>query len=724
MDYSEDSFNELFDQRAGANAELGSFDFSQLNAGGSEGDAQSSWLFSEDPNLWNQQVCYNDVVIDEFLANSISNSDNYASSFQPKVQPPASSVQPESLSSLLQLSSNIEADLELFPALQEAHAQEQAAQAQQYRCVNPQSLERVRFEPERLPPDNVEQVRAEQHRVEQAGANPLIVLDLEEAESSVAFEAVKNDLGRLNKLPHVQAAAVQEPRGNLNQIEHALDDKTARRIRDAKNSRSANMAEFVAAEHFIPLPDPPQSWGKINPETGRPMFEYSPQGELIPHVKFDEQQIRDYLTNHPLHVDGLLTLWVQICPADSGGRYPDKKHSSKCRFENCIAPKRKIAVGDYRIAFDEQSWKHLPLDPFHNAGYVHLYCLEKHFDFPQLCNDFNVQPDTRSTFAGKKSRMAITRDYPEMEKVVKDFIRDSQPWNGCRNLDTWYSKSLCYALTVEQLKREPRTRQAKRDERDGNSVDKHMGNLDLQQENSKMKKEGLPWKFFEEPVIEKRQTKKRKFDDDDEEEEADAGANQAGSLAKKRKITQQAYHIEKPQTRKRKFDEEEAEVNQSGPSAKKPRFTQQSSRFKKPEVKSILPMKKPQPLRSLRSLKRQPDWSSSAKRPKVMEEVFENGSAYDEHVSNSPTSSIEERKESWGKHRVAEERRIRLASPVKRHKYSKRKIPELEEGDGDLTGEIQEVYFESMKRYGLNKGHQKGAAGLKTPLGDMLHLSY
>ena len=821
MNQSNNTFDELFDQTA-ADAALESFNFTQLPTDNwqYDGEAQPG-LYSEDPNQPNQQMSYSDMLNDEFQTGSLFNVDSHASSTQPNVQQPVSPVHPESLF-LSSPSQNFDSDLNLVPGLQDLYSQEQVIQ-EPHRCANLRSLELAPSEQEILSQDNMEQVGAEQDIVEQIGYDALIFTDIfQEADNQNASQVVKND------------DATRNPKAGLNLRQQALDGKTAKRIRKAKNLRAANIAGFVAAEHFIPLPETPLSWGQMNPATGHPMYEYSPQGELIPHLKYNEQQIRDYLANHPLHIAGLLTLWVQICPADSGNRYPNKNHSSRCRFENCMAPHRQIAIGEYRVAFDEQSWKYLPLDPFHNAGYVHLFCLEKHFDFPQLCNDLNVQPDTRSAFAGKKSRMAITRDHPEMETIVKDFIRDSKPWNGSKKPDKWYRESLCYALTVEQLKREPRKRQRIREERDGNSIEKHMGNLDLQKENKARRKAGLPWKYFERPVVENSYAKKRKPEDDDEEEvvvEADPESNQAEPAAKKRKTTRQASHVEKPQTKKRNFDDEEEsdeddDAGEARPLAKTPRITQQASRFekshtkkrksdsgeearkawslakkprtrqqtslarrprtmkrkfdeeevsdeetsdegtsdeeesgqarssakkgkitqptsrvKKPVPKPILPMKrKPQPLRNL---KRKPDRSPPAKRPKVIVELSDNDSAYEDDVagpltpstlstasmpstpSTPSTPSFEELKEMWRKTHGNEERTTRSTAQVKRQKFTKGKEPEGEEGRGVRTGTIQERYRATMERYGQNKGLKKGdAAGLNTPLGDMMRLPF
>jgi hypothetical protein len=269
-------------------------------------------------------------------------------------------------------------------------------------------------------------------------------------------------------------------------------------MKKAGNKRPANIRNFNAAEFYEPLRSRPASWGSVNPETGDQLFQYTEHGELNPLHTFSTAQISEYIGKHPLHnVRGLhnpkksgLTLWVQTVPADSGKRYPEKQ-SDKCRFADCPDPHHTIRKGEFRVAFDEQHSRRRCTDPFHNAGYVHLYCLEKFFDFPQICKNFNALPDTRVLREGK-NKMAITRDHASMEDLVLEFIAGSVPWAqfgyGQRPKD-YYEYTLCSRLTAEHLVRQPRHLQSIREKRGGNSIDIHKNNLDLCVANAKLLKE-------------------------------------------------------------------------------------------------------------------------------------------------------------------------------------------------------------------------------------------
>jgi len=191
-----------------------------------------------------------------------------------------------------------------------------------------------------------------------------------------------------------------------------------------------------------------------------------------------------------------------------------------------------IAIGDYRVAFDEHFGRpDLRLDPFQNtAGYVHLFCLEKFFDFPQLCKDYNVRADTRS-FPFEPKSWAINRDvYAELGQVAENFIKNAQP---CHRHKDYYKETLCYALTAENLRKEPHQRQVIRAERQGNSVDKHFNNLDVKAQNIGRIKAKKPLLAYERPAIEKREPRRKRKHVEDEDEDV----SPRGSPIKKPKVT-------------------------------------------------------------------------------------------------------------------------------------------------------------------------------------------
>ncbi|KUJ21065.1 uncharacterized protein LY89DRAFT_424672 [Mollisia scopiformis] len=285
------------------------------------------------------------------------------------------------------------------------------------------------------------------------------------------------------------------------------------------NRRPFNIRNFDPTKFYTPIASKPESWGSIDPETDEPIFKYTAFGELNPLSAFTPAQIAEYIGGHPLNQAANsdkfsgLTLLIQTVPADSGRRYPNKA-SDKCRFSCCPDHLRTIRKGDFRVAFDEA--QNATSDPYHNAGYVHLSCLERFLDFPQICKDFNVQPDTRVLPEGK-NKMAITRDHASMEGVVRTFIEESLPWgefgdDGMRP-EEFYEYTLNYMLTVEHLERQPKHLQRIRERRGGVSIDLHMNNLELYVDMVRARKE-------EQSAKTKRggKQKKRQRDESDDED--------------------------------------------------------------------------------------------------------------------------------------------------------------------------------------------------------------
>lgn len=154
-------------------------------------------------------------------------------------------------------------------------------------------------------------------------------------------------------------------------------------------------------EHLAVRPSP---WGEYQYDgqtlVGR--FKYNEFGELTPGDVFTVEELQTYLFTHPLHTkDGIyqpknggLTIWIQRNPSDSKNRYGDVS-SARCRFKDCIAQHRLIGQGQNRVCFDENSQKGGNLDPMHNAGYVHLYCLERYLSFPHICSTLQVKVEDR-----------------------------------------------------------------------------------------------------------------------------------------------------------------------------------------------------------------------------------------------------------------------------------------------------------------------------------------
>ena len=260
---------------------------------------------------------------------------------------------------------------------------------------------------------------------------------------------------------------------------------------DPKNNRMFNRARLQQnAREYNPLPHVPSSWGRIDLETGESSFRYTPAGELLPGLYLSSEQMSEYIFGHRKAEIGStarsnLILWIQSVPSDSVDRYPNPL-SSKCRFKNCQDSRNTIRKGDFRVCFDEQPNPEINKDPYHNAGYVHLYCLESFCALQDIAQWVDIRPDTRE-FTEGKNRMAITRDHQCQEDVVLDYLSKNDRARNGNSFD--YKKSLNYMLTIKQLSLEPRTRQETRRSRGGNHIDKHLNDLEIYRWNDDLMRE-------------------------------------------------------------------------------------------------------------------------------------------------------------------------------------------------------------------------------------------
>ncbi|KAI4222219.1 MAG: hypothetical protein L6R36_006300 [Xanthoria steineri] len=216
--------------------------------------------------------------------------------------------------------------------------------------------------------------------------------------------------------PKPKAAAVPAPKGQKRKavefddpVESSTNTIAAKRRKvqsppeaicpkKAVNIRTEIIQTFDASRVYDPLPRRPRNWS---------IFRYTTEGELEPGILYTPAQIQYYLYRHPLQTlsdgskalkQGRLRLWIQRNPSDSRRRYPDPSQSNRCRFQQCFATHNVINQGHLRLCFDEHWYRNhanFRTDPFHNAGYVHLNCLERFLDFPQLCHDLPILLDDR-----------------------------------------------------------------------------------------------------------------------------------------------------------------------------------------------------------------------------------------------------------------------------------------------------------------------------------------
>lgn len=250
------------------------------------------------------------------------------------------------------------------------------------------------------------------------------------------------------------------------------------KVKDGKiNPRTARRIELDPTQYYQPLERIPQSWGPIYLD-GRPRFRYNGFGELKPGTTFTSDEMLEYLYGTFPRLDNLESnnpsLFIQCVPSDSNSRYPTTL-SNKCRFTDCPVKTRTIPSGHFRVAFDEQNDE--KLDPYHCAGYVHLYCLERFCSFTCLAQYCNLVPDTRTLREGR-NRMSIARDHSEFARMCMVYMEDSRHRDPHAN--GWdYKNTLCSALTEEYLRLEARVRRATRERQGGNNIGVHRNDMDL-----------------------------------------------------------------------------------------------------------------------------------------------------------------------------------------------------------------------------------------------------
>jgi hypothetical protein len=292
-------------------------------------------------------------------------------------------------------------------------------------------------------------------------------------------------------------------------------------------------------------PPCPASWGRIM-KSVEPTFKYTEEGELKHDRIFSRSEMREYLygrqcgnfdtpwvNRRPLPGEKLvegkqrhgLTLWIGWTPTQVSHRYPSYM-SNKCRFADCAVETRTIKSGQLRVAFDERMNVAGKYDPFHCAGYVHLFCLEKHFDMLKLMNDLDVRVDRRvfakemknlseldahglgrirtavNWLSAEWPRLKEHEDYIACRRANGDFLTRSQTERP-RHFDDSLTKAIQvydntnYQTAGRKTRRRRRVLAAEEAAAEGTQAkeicdaEAHMGNLDYVQAcNSKRRKQG------------------------------------------------------------------------------------------------------------------------------------------------------------------------------------------------------------------------------------------
>ncbi|OIW33024.1 hypothetical protein CONLIGDRAFT_640183 [Coniochaeta ligniaria NRRL 30616] len=196
-----------------------------------------------------------------------------------------------------------------------------------------------------------------------------------------------------------------------------------------RHRRDGNRRESNRPSHWYrPLPGKPTAWSPAPKEpSGRPgsppaktyrepLFKYNDNGELLGNVRYSRDELWALLVGKTEDGGrpapsrrGKLTMWIQYAPAFEGHRYGAE--ASICRWDECPVKKNTISKGQFRVAFDERAeTSGVTTDPFHCAGYMHLYCFEEAFNLYGFFFDgrFSIQPDRRVFRHEEKNPMALS----------------------------------------------------------------------------------------------------------------------------------------------------------------------------------------------------------------------------------------------------------------------------------------------------------------------------
>ena len=225
---------------------------------------------------------------------------------------------------------------------------------------------------------------------------------------------------------------------------------------------------------------PPASWGGC--------FKYTKDGELLPQKLFSAEEITQYLFKREPNARPV-SLLVGRNPPNSRSRYPSV-HSHRCRLQSCPATNNSIGQGTIAVTFVEDlDPDH---DPFLNAGYVHLFCLEKFCDFPRIVAQLEIFPDTRALLKEPRGKNQMRLGTLAEEKVVNRFIRackagqvpEDYPHFDQENRP--YEGTLCHKMALQKLARTSVSVKEQWDMREklagykGSTLKYHLGNLEVE----------------------------------------------------------------------------------------------------------------------------------------------------------------------------------------------------------------------------------------------------
>ncbi|KAI1337962.1 hypothetical protein F5Y15DRAFT_139088 [Xylariaceae sp. FL0016] len=205
-----------------------------------------------------------------------------------------------------------------------------------------------------------------------------------------------------------------------------------------KHANKGHRITNEEAEAWYPPQPQLPSWGPR--VKGGNLFEYTRKGELAPKIRLSKSQMRQYLYGPapneswkmpaprpgvPVLANKLrqgLTLWIGWPASQSNHRYPRERESTKCRFDNCPASRNTIEAGTLWVIFDERhNQSATVIDPFQNAGYAHLQCLEENFDLLHLWDHVNIEVDNRDFIYEGQGHFKLSRNITNPKRLVKQW---------------------------------------------------------------------------------------------------------------------------------------------------------------------------------------------------------------------------------------------------------------------------------------------------------------
>ncbi|KAI0602852.1 hypothetical protein F4775DRAFT_2419 [Biscogniauxia sp. FL1348] len=251
---------------------------------------------------------------------------------------------------------------------------------------------------------------------------------------------------------------------------------------------------------YGPSHETPPSWGPPDGK-GEPVFRYTEFGELEPGRFYTLTEMRQYLLGPkqlesfslPALHEGVpkvkgkkrqgLTLWIGLPGSECNWRYPRMGNSTKCRFNECLHDNHTIRQGEFWVIFDEHMNETGDVtNPFHNAGYVHLDCLERFFDLVELWQQIDVRIDDRDFKYEEHGYFKLGRKHARIvDEVAKWWKEEYQKWcdyrkggpKRCRDFEL----SLVSRLVEFDLEHESKARKQTRVRRQGNDFSRHRGDV-------------------------------------------------------------------------------------------------------------------------------------------------------------------------------------------------------------------------------------------------------